>query len=88
MNAKHTPGPWYYRPEDKLILQDMRGLMKLHIAQVCMQADDTEHNAHLIAAAPELLEALESFVFEFGDKCERATVVKARAAIAKAKGGE
>lgn len=34
----------------------------------------------------ELLDALSSFVYEFGDKTNSATVNKARAAIAKATG--
>lgn len=43
-----------------------------------------EKVAALFEAAPDLLEALRSFVFEFGDKTNSATVNKARAAIAKA----
>lgn len=44
-------------------------------------------NARLIAAAPELLEALSGFLAEFGDKTDNnANVRKARAAIAKATG--
>lgn len=48
--------------------------------------DEAEANARLIAAAPDLLEALEGFVAEFGDKAVNANVKKARAAIAKATG--
>lgn len=42
--------------------------------------------AHLMASAPDLLEALASFMFEFGDKADSATVRKGRAAIARATG--
>ena len=43
-------------------------------------------NAKLMSAAPELLEALEGFLAEFGDKAVNANVQKARAAIKKARG--
>ena len=61
-------------------------------------ASEEEANARLIAAAPELLEALESFVrwterhnlnmadLIDGNRCECPVVINARAAIAKAKG--
>jgi len=58
-DIKHTPGPW--------LIQDWNGTYEIHdeygvtIAEVvCYKHDNlqTEPNAHLIAAAPELLEAL------------------------------
>ena len=51
----------------------------------------TEANAHLIAAAPDLLEALENIVRKFDDapdfvKGVPLKIMKARTAIAKARG--
>ena len=55
--TKHTPGPWTYRKDDDSIIAPHEGL------QVCQLNDGTnsqcEANAALIAAAPELLEALK-----------------------------
>ena len=57
----------------------------------CNPADEElKANARLIAAAPELLEALERMLEVFGDGLtagESDTCDAARAAIAKAKGG-
>lgn len=53
--AKHTPGPWIYYPNADYFLVDggpgqTRGIAKTY----------DEDNAALIAAAPELLEALKT----------------------------
>jgi len=56
--------------------------------------EETAQNAALIAAAPDLLEALERIVKELGasgykgDTEEPSCIRTARAAIAKAKGGD
>ena len=91
--SKHTPGPWgierHYDPGYKFISA------KKHtaLAQVvwCMEDEDRspecEANAHLIAAAPELLEALEALVLdESKEYIPTRLWDAARAAIAKAKG--
>ncbi len=53
--AKHTPGPWYAIGPD--VYKDLFG--KQYPVAACDDwSDDTEHNARLIAAAPELLDAL------------------------------
>lgn len=104
MEAKHTPGPWelseaeykegfgtYRRVEQVEQFGDV-------VASVCIRhtANHTlnacgDANARLIAAAPELLGALEAMSAEFdsGDvnDGEWAAIQKARAAIAKATGG-
>ena len=59
----------------------------LHVAKVCQQAEETEANARLIAAAPELLAALYSVL----QSCEEMGMEipaeqDIRAAIAKAIG--
>lgn len=47
-----------------------------------------EANALLIAAAPDLLEALKDLLGDDGWGCDRLTYLKARAAIRKAEGRE
>ena len=85
--SKHTPGPWRV-VEDRVpsSLEVYAG--KTAIAECWRRADvETEiANARLIAAAPDLLEALEFVIRGVPDTWEG--VQKARAAIAKATGGE
>ena len=91
MSAKHTPGPW--RSRNRLgsgNWKDERSIgvesFEWIIADVCGDIDHTDEaraNARLIAAAPDLLEALADLV-ENGLGTE--AVKRARAAIAKARG--
>lgn len=87
--SKYTPGPWEFRStwvqtEDK---------KKTPIANFNFYAA-SESNARLIAAAPELLEALQTMVKAFQtyapktDGSEYNCVIDARSAIAKAGGLE
>jgi len=60
---KHTPGPWrvswHARPNHLPILADVPNLTEI---AVCPAYDATdEANARLIAAAPDLLAALQAF---------------------------
>ena len=103
-NAKHTPGPWVVRTIDQSLAtvetQDGEYII-CNAAQ--LRGDDwkTEHaerkaNARLIAAAPELLDALQSIAEccnedrTARDYASRQTEIRgiARAAIAKATGEE
>lgn len=65
--VSHTPGPWDIAKQTDM---GWRGLAvvapgKLHIANLVFQLDDRElANAHLIAAAPEMLGALQDVVHE------------------------
>lgn len=95
--SKHTQGPWALLPEecDKPYIR-IRGTAlggRYKIANVltpvyenvhAREAEETRANARLIAAAPELLEALKNFV----DGCSTSVdaAAQARAAIAKATG--
>jgi hypothetical protein len=54
MNTQHTPGPWRIDPEHPLCIESGRG----NIALVNL-ARASEADARLIAAAPEMLEALK-----------------------------
>ena len=84
METKHTPGPWIIGNPTEI--HDVDGT---RIVMCCQTSDDvtddaSEANARLIAAAPELLEALKGVV----RVADRATdeFDAARAAIAKATG--
>ena len=85
--SKHTPGPWRV-VEDRVpsSLEVYAG--KTAIAECWRRADvETEiANARLIAAAPDLLKALEFVIRGVPDTWEG--VQQARAAIAKATGDE
>lgn len=90
---KGTPGPWRVS-EKRGDLIDIRhennepGAMSLNLAQVVARQSwlkEAEANARLIAAAPELLEALQMIMN--GDfYMPKESADAARAAIAKAKG--
>lgn len=98
-NAQHTLGPWQYQPtagnHDFLIYSESDG------RDIALVRDSNEANARLIAAAPELLNALETLMLRWGDYIAMGDTPgenpkyitqakeygdKARAAIAKAKG--
>ena len=95
----HTPGPWHVEdaPDSGLIF------IRSHPAEVSLanirkgQDHPNDANARLIAAAPELLEALQSILFQAGCREARdlgnlnydrlhAVEAQARAAIARATG--
>ena len=78
MTTKHTPGPWRVNPG----ANEVRGAdWNVIVADVGIDAD-----AHLIAAAPDLLTALEAMVRSDSWADADVKMVNARAAIAKAKG--
>ena len=95
--SKHTPGPWGIMKGDHgpMIFSGECGRAVAMLARQVTTAE-REANARLIAAAPELLEALEVMLNgdEMGEyECQRTGFPrmiqrreKARAAIAKAKG--
>lgn len=69
MSAKHTPGPWRFytepQPNGCPIVGNGHGLMLAMLAHSVNypdQRDEANANARLIAAAPELLEALARYV--------------------------
>lgn len=102
--AKFTPGPWQYRPNrfddwgtvragEDFICQAKHP----HYAEEVLaehrrlETDPWEANARLIAAAPDLYEALYRIVdsvarCESGDVCQTSDFDDARAALAKARG--
>jgi hypothetical protein len=96
MDCKHTPGPWEAYTRDRtsnppFIMQ--RGETSGWIAQTCswVGADQADANARLIAAAPDLLEALREIDL-LATRHEAGAIGKAqkiaRAAIASVDGGK
>jgi hypothetical protein len=94
MEMKHTPAPWTIRDSDKV----NPTASDRWVIECQTQFPDIKNtvafcgfnpNANLIAAAPELLEALEAFV-NYGKKVawneDNKLMVNAVAAISKAKG--
>jgi hypothetical protein len=88
LNTQHTPGPWKVHTEGKktgILTSDNVD----HVATV-HNLYRQEANARLIAAAPELLEALAVFLAQYAshstdpDREARPEIKLARAAIAKA----
>jgi hypothetical protein len=81
----HTPAPWHYETGDDGAVV----YTGFTIAKIPIDGSDWQSNAHLIAAAPDLLAALEAALeaVEYYDEREGAGCLldQARAAIAKAK---
>ncbi len=88
----HTPGPW--QVNGSTIEQDHAAFPETNVVASVYDGRDApidgtpDANARLIAAAPDLLEALRIMVELFGettvDQSEAAVLGAARAAIAKA----
>ena len=91
----HTNGPWSANLNG--LSRDKQDAPQWTVGKTCeclvilpnrSTPDETEANAHLIAAAPELLQVAEDFILlaDLHD-WEGAAIDNARAVIAKAKGG-
>lgn len=94
---KHTPGPWKVNnvfienePNRFIVSQNKWG--GNNIADCGLSGDGSwdvnEANAHLIAAAPEMLEALKGVLDVFDDRCgdgctNECCMCKVRALISK-----
>ena len=99
MTGKHTPGPWSL--EDRgykfIVHKHGEGYVTRDVCRLdgsTMSAFNQAANAHLIAAAPDLLEVVEDAVDAWETHCESGDMMQgdwvrdARAAIAKARGQE
>jgi hypothetical protein len=93
--SKHTPGPWTFYRESSWDRGESYGVKApAPHYWVVPTLNINPADAHLIAAAPDLLEALknllwyvgqlEMLVYSADDAGEHEEVAKARAAIAKA----
>jgi len=85
--SKHTPGPWVGYEDRGVYLGDGFKRPIFETGCNCCTADTLKAaDAHLIAAAPEMLEALQYLSGLHPRRCNLAEVTRARAAIAKATG--
>lgn len=91
MSAKHTPGPWNVSVDGYIESTDSI------IASLCDETESSYANASLIAAAPDLLEALDTLLLVVGltafkhegqRKVLEEAADLARSAIAKATKGK
>ena len=91
MNTQHTPGPWKVRKNEPWVIAKAYGNMKsvVHLNYSADPSEEQRANARLIAAAPDLLEALKLMLEDA--RHDRVTVEvfnQTVDAIAKATGGE
>lgn len=92
--SKHTPGPWSIETSKGWLNASIRPVVMGRVAPFTiakvLPTEDGAANASLIAAAPDLLEALQTVVDDWSAQFERNGHLapgwcrKARAAIAKA----
>ena len=104
--ARHTPGPWEQNIQSCgfwsicTVYGTDQGWVEIHAPNGSYTEDhraESTANARLIAAAPELLEALKEIAADYADRFDlddpstnpgiKSTIKQARAAIAKATGG-
>jgi len=90
MSARHTPGPWAVSPDH--IFRNQGDIFEIHWSDIGECVSECVHgsaNARLIAAAPDLLFALQRLVdnVDGGEFISITRIEEARAAIAKATGG-
>lgn len=95
--SKHTQGPWKVDGKTELCITDVDDLSRFIGSASIMGSNDNykevyeeaKANARLMAAAPDLLDALQNMTLMYCDGFDYEdddVVIKARAAIAKAKG--
>ena len=75
----HTPGPWKATKDPHGSGSDYCIGMESDVARIDRVAVCSACDAQLIAAAPELLAALQKYVEHFGDplRCANAAIAKA-----------
>jgi len=68
--SKHTPGPWAVGPDlEVFYAPNGCGITRpLRLTSLVGRTEEDVANAHLIAAAPELLDALERLFDEYEDR--------------------
>lgn len=95
--TKHTPGPWHIDLMDSAVTDswytinggNFGGIATLDIPDKTDYPEAwafNEANARLIAAAPEMLEALKNLVDVYGDCFGKPDIERAEDAINKAEG--
>ena len=86
--SAHTPGPWRAVPNAPGISDTVIDSGRRVVADVISRksTDELRANARLIAAAPELLDALEGLLNALPSATTHPAIKAARAAIVKATG--
>lgn len=84
---KHTPGPWDVEHDTEIIAAEGQRIAEADTRSINFVNGEATANAHLIAAAPDLLAALEAVQIDGTVRCGCRGCVLARAAIKKARGG-
>lgn len=93
MTVKHTPGPWTFEDrEDRVVIHQPEGapVWLAEVASIDMMSLDEEQdavsreNCALIAAAPDLADALEAFLLAFQHSPAHALDAKQREAVGAA----
>lgn len=89
--AQHTPGPWVFDEGEVHTVSGGEDDVLLTICQVTSQGPETEANGFVLAAAPELLAALQGELSPMRTDCnERNCGVcsrcRSKAALRKAEG--
>lgn len=82
MTTKHTPGPWIVELGNQISTHEFQ---PVGVAHVMRQGGCEEANARLIAAAPDMLEALQAIVEADGqpDEVLQIAMIRARAVLSK-----
>ena len=90
MSALHTKGPWKIDSGEALKVRNVSGsiamIMQTHL-RGRRSSDETRANARLIAAAPDMLEALQNLMRHMPDYADTVWI-DAQAAIARATGAK
>lgn len=100
METKHTPGPWHVGMRPGPMIYGPKGEQVADLSADLLMVEERQANLRLIAAAPDLLEALtdalgmlDHYMSGRADNWDgstkgqaRSTLVDGRAAIAKARG--
>jgi hypothetical protein len=87
METTHTPGPWTYKDDFELVVVPKNDPQADAICEITGNPSEQFANARLIAAAPELLEALYLVIMDFeheGGFINPDTIEATRNAIQKA----
>lgn len=86
MTKEHTPGPWH---ADETDVSDKYRYVFAHYGLICrvtLLDEHSEADAHLIAAAPDLLAACRALLDALPSATTYPAIAQARAAIKSATG--
>jgi hypothetical protein len=71
METTHTPGPWTYKDDFELVVVPKNDPQAEAICEITGNPSEQFANARLIAAAPDLLKALQKIVQEGYNRFEK-----------------